>query len=144
MKDPTIYSVFLWAFTVLLIARVAGQLIVATSAPRWLPPMEQWQSGLLPYPVLVAGQAVVLTLMIWISIDFARGTGFWLAPHPALGRAALWWSYLYFAAMVVRYVRRMARRPDQRWLGGTIPIVFHSFVAAFQWTFATFHASARR
>ena len=99
------YSVFLWTFTVLLIARVAGQLIVATSAPRWLPPMEQWQSGLLPYPVLVAGQAVVLTLMIWISIDFARGTGFWLAPHPALGRAALWWSYLYFAAMVVRYVR---------------------------------------
>ena len=135
------YSVFLWAFTVLLIARVVGQLIVATSAPRWLPPMEQWQSGLLPYPMLVAGQAVVLTLMVWISIDFSRGSGFWVARHPGLGHAALWWSYLYFAAMVVRYVRRMTRRPDQRWLGGTIPIVFHSFVAAFQWTFGMFHVS---
>ena len=139
MKDPTIHSVFLAVFTVLLVARVAGQLMVATAAPKWLPPMEQWQSGLLPYPVLVAGQSVVLTLMIWITIDFAQGAGFWLAPHPVLGLAALWWSYLYFGAMVVRYIRRMARRPDQRWFGGTIPIIFHSFVAAFQWTFATYH-----
>ena len=45
--------------------------------------MEQWQSGLLPYPVLVAGQAVVLTLMIWISIDFSRGAGFWVAAASA-------------------------------------------------------------
>ena len=33
----------------------------------------------------------------------------------------------------------MTRRPDQRWLGGTIPIIFHSVVAAFLWTFATYH-----
>jgi hypothetical protein len=141
MKDPTAYSVFLWVFTLLLIGRVAGQLMVATVAPKWLPPMEQWQSGLVSYPVLVAGQAVVLTLMIWISVDFSRGAGFWIAPHPRLGLAALVWSYLYFGAMVVRYVVRMARRPDQRWLGGTIPIIFHSVVAAFQWTFGTYHVA---
>jgi hypothetical protein len=44
--------------------------------------------------------------------------------------------------MIVRYVIRMTRRPDQRWLGGTIPIVFHCVVAAFQWTFGTFHVLA--
>jgi hypothetical protein len=49
------------------------------------------------------------------------------------------WSYLYFGAMVVRYVVRMTRRPDQRWLGGTIPIIFHSLVAIFQWTFGNYH-----
>jgi hypothetical protein len=141
MKDPAAYSVFLWIFTVLLIGRVAGQLIVATSAPTWLPPMAQWQSGLVPYPVLVACQAVVLTLMIWISADFSRGIGFWVEPHPRLGLAALSWSYLYVGAMVVRYVARMARRPDQRWLGGTIPIIFHAVVAAFQWTFGTYHVA---
>jgi hypothetical protein len=139
MKDPTVYSVFLWIFTVLLIGRVAGQLLVATSAPRWLPPMEQWQSGLVSYPVLVVVQAVVLVLMIWISVDFSRGSGFWIAPHPRLGLTTLVWSYAYFAAMVIRYIVRMARRPDQRWLGGTIPIVFHAVVAAFQWTFGTYH-----
>ncbi len=53
----------------------------------------------------------------------------------------LGWSYLYAAAMVVRYVIRMARRPDQRWTGGTIPIIFHLVLAAFQWTFAQYHVS---
>jgi hypothetical protein len=141
--NPTIYGPYLWILTVLLVGRVVGQLIVARWAPRWLPPMEQWQSGLLPYPVLVAGQAIVLTLMIWISMDFSRGAGFWVRPMPGLGLAALWWSYLYFSAMVVRYIVRMIRRPDQRWLGGTIPIIFHSLVAAFQWLFGTYHASWR-
>lgn len=141
MDDPTAYSLFFWLCTVLLVARVLGQLVVAMAAPRWLPPMEQWQSGLLPYPVLVAGQAIVLVLMTWISVDFTRGAGFWVVPRPRLGLAALWWSYVYFGAMVVRYVIRMARRPDQRWLGGTIPIIFHSIVAAFQWAFGTYHVA---
>ena len=141
MKDPTAYSPWLWLFTLLLLGRVLGQLVVATAAPRWLPPMDRWQSGLLPYPVLLSGQMVVLTLMVWISLDFSLGAGFWVEPRPRLGLAALWWSALYFGAMLVRYVIRMARRPDQRWLGGTIPIIFHSVVAAFQWTFGLFHAS---
>ena len=53
----------------------------------------------------------------------------------------LLWSGLYFAAMIARYIIRMVRRPDQRWLGGTIPIVFHIVVAAFRWTFGTYHTS---
>jgi hypothetical protein len=142
MNDTTTYSVFLWIFTILLIGRVLGQLLVATYAPRWLPPMDEWQSGLVSYPVLLASQALVLALMISISVDFSRGAGFWVGPRAqGLGLAALWWSYVYFAAMIVRYAIRMTRRPDQRWLGGTIPIIFHSFVAAFQWTFGTFHRS---
>lgn len=139
--EPSAYAPYLWLFTVLLFWRVVGQLVVAWSAPRWLPPMEQWQSGLLPYPVLLAGQVVVLTLMVWISIDFSRGAGVWIEPRPRLGLAARLWSALYCAAMIARYIIRMVRRPDQRWLGGTIPIVFHIVVAAFQWTFGTYHAS---
>ena len=141
MRDLTTFSIFLWLFTALLVARVLGQLVVAGMSPKWLPPFEQWQSGLLPYPVLLAGQAIVLALMTWISTDFSRGYGFWVEPRPRLGLAALVWSYLYFASMVARYVVRMMRRPDQRWLGGTIPIIFHSIVAAFQWTFGTYHAT---
>ena len=139
LAEPAAYALYLWLFTVLLFGRVVGQLVVAWSAPRWLPPMEQWQSGLLPYPVLLAGQAVFLTLMFWISIDFSRGAGIWVEPRPRLGFAARLWSSLYFAAMITRYVIRMVRRPDQRWLGGTIPIVFHIVVAAFQWTFGVYH-----
>jgi len=133
------YAPILWVLTILLFGRVVGQLIVFFYGPRWLPPMEQWQSGLVPYPLLVAVQCVVLYLMVSISVDFTRASGFWMEPHPRLGTIVLWWSYLYLSAMVVRYVVRMSRRPDQRWLGGTIPIVFHSLVAVFQWIFAAHH-----
>ena len=143
VNDPATLRCALWLFTVLLIGRVIGQIVVVLWAPRWLPPMQQWQSGLLPYPVLLIGQAVVLTLMIWISIDFSNRAGYWVEPHPALGLAAVWWSYLYAGAMVVRYIVRMKRRPDQRWFGGTIPIVFHTVVAAFQWTFGMYHITLR-
>jgi hypothetical protein len=141
LKDPGAYSFFLTLFTVLLFARVIGQLVVVLFAPRWLPPMEQWQSGLLPYPVLLASQIVVLTFMVLISADFARGAGFFVQPHPRGGTFAVWFGCAYFAGMIVRYIIRMKRHPDQRWLGGTIPIVFHSFVAAFLWTWGMYQVS---
>jgi hypothetical protein len=133
------YGPILWLLTALLFLRVIGQLIVYFTAPKWLPPMAQWQSGLVPYPLLVVVQAVVLALMASISIDFSRGEGYWTEPHPWIGGAAYWWSYLYPGAMVVRYLVRMTRRPDQRWAGGTIPIIFHALAATFQWIFGAYH-----
>jgi hypothetical protein len=135
------YAPWLWLFTILLLLRVIGQIVVVLRAPRWLPPMEQWQSGLLPYPVLLLGQAIVLTLMVWICIDFTRGAGIFVQPHPGRGRYVVWFGIVYFAGMVLRYVVWMWRRPDQRWFGGTIPIVFHSVVAAFIYTFGTYHTT---
>jgi hypothetical protein len=141
VKDPFLYSVFLIVFTILLFGRVAGQLIVYLSAPRWLPPMDHWQSGLLPYPVLLASQFVVLTCMVLICRDFVRGHGFFVAPHPRGGVFSMWFAAVYFAGMIVRYILTMIRRPERRWLGsGTIPIVFHSVVAAFLWTWGRFQA----
>jgi len=129
---------WLWSFTVLLFLRVVGQVVVVLFAPRWLPPMEQWHSGLLPYPLLLTGQIAVLTTMVLIAIDFSRGDGYFLRRHPRGDRIVLWFSYVYFIAMILRYAIRMITRPDQQWLGGTIPIVFHCVVAAFLWTYASY------
>jgi hypothetical protein len=134
LKDPTAYAFFLTLFTVLLVGRVLGQLLVVLFAPRWLPPMEQWQSGLLPYPVLIVSQLVVLTFMVLIAADFIRGSGYFFAPHPRGGVFSVVFACIYFAGMVLRYILRMKWYPDQRWFGGTIPIVFHSFVAMFLFT----------
>lgn len=141
--DPAASGAWLWLFTGLLFLRVVGQLVVVLRAPRWLPPMHQWQSGLLPYPLLLAGQVIVLTLMARISLDFTRGTGIFVQPYPGRGQYVVWFSVVYFGSMVLRYVIRMARRPDQRWFGGTIPIVFHSVVAAFLFVFGMYHAQLR-
>ena len=137
--DPAAYSPWLWLFAALLLLRVIGQLIVVRRAPRWLPPMDQWQSGLLPYPVLLLGQAIVLGLMLWICLDFTSAAGRFVRPYPNRAGYVIGFSYLYFGGMVLRYIIWMWRRPDQRWLGGTIPIVFHCVVAAFIFTFGLYH-----
>ena len=139
MPHPQGYACWLWLLTIMLTLRVLGQIVVAWRAPRWLPPMGQWQSGLLPYPVLLLGQAIVLTLLIWISTNFSRGAGIFVQPYPGRGRYVVWFACVYFGGMVVRYVVWMYLRPDQRWFGGTIPVIFHCVVAAFLWTFGMYH-----
>ena len=129
----------LWLFTVLLFFRVIGQIVVVLFAPRWLPPMEQWQSGLLPYPVLLAGQAVVLTLMVWISADFSQ------APGSFCDLAGGGSRDLVVQLPVPWRDGRPLRGQDDAPAGpalarGTIPMIFHSVVAAFLSTFAIYHA----
>ena len=47
--------------------------------------MDQWQSGLLPYPVLLLAQVLVLSVMFWICADFSRGQGMFVQPYPGRG-----------------------------------------------------------
>lgn len=121
--------------------RVFGQVVVALYAPRWLPAMEHWYSGLMPYRYLLPAQFVLLTLMVLIAYDIQRMDGFfaaggWEALSPALRLAAV----VYFGAMVARYVLTMALRPERRWFKRTIPIWFHMVLATALWTFGSYHS----
>ena len=105
--------------------------------------MQDWQSGLLPYPVLLASQIAILAVQAKASLDFARGDGFTVRPRPRLGRALIVLSAIYFATMLVRYALTMLFYPERRWLGtGTIPIVFHWVLAAYFATLGRWHATA--
>lgn len=46
----------LWTLLALFALRVAGQALVAFSDVRFLPPMQAWYSGLMPYPYLLPSQ----------------------------------------------------------------------------------------
>lgn len=140
MRDPSPYAVALWSLTALFLLRVTGQVVVVLFHPRWLPPMAQWYSGLLAYCYLLPLQGVILAVMVAICRDFSRGAGFFVERRPAAGQWVVHYSCLYFTAMVVRYVVWMKRRPDQRWLGGTIPIAFHFVLAGFLYVLGRYHA----
>jgi hypothetical protein len=132
---------WLWILLAAFLGRVAGQVVVVLFRPRWLPPMPQWYSGLLPYRYLLPVQIVFLAVMAAMAFDVSNGYGFFARPNPGLGRQLMLWSYVYGGSMIVRYAIRMWTRPDQRWLGGTIPIVFHIVLAAFLWVFGDWHAT---
>ena len=129
----------LWFLTVLFIMRVAGQVIVAIRPQSWLPPMWQW--NLIPYSVLLPIQLVFIAVMVWINLAFSNGTGIALVKNPALGKFLIVFSAVYALVMAIRYVVRMRRRPDQRWFGGTIPIVFHFVLAAYVYLLGGFYAA---
>ena len=137
--DPRFAGMFLWIFLALFLLRVLGQVVVVLRAPRWLPPMEQW--NLTPYRLLLPTQILFLAVMGWIARDLTRDAGFLAQPHGVLGFSLIWFSYVYVGAMVIRYAVRMGRRPEQRWSGGAIPIVFHFVLAAFVHTLGSYHAS---
>jgi hypothetical protein len=125
--------------SVAFLMRVVGQVLVASGEVTWLPSMEQWQSGLLPYPLLLLAQIVILCLQAWICRDLWQGRGYFASPHLRGARWIARFSYAYAAAMVARYVVTMWLHPEWRWFDHTIPIWFHLVLAAFLWTYSQFH-----
>jgi hypothetical protein len=115
----------------LFFLRVLGQLLVARRRRSWLPPMEQWQSGLMPYPALLTSQAAILTLQTAIELQSLRGEGVLVEPRPRLGRIIRRLSVIYFGSMLFRYVYSMTRFPERHLFGKTIPIIFHCILATY-------------
>jgi hypothetical protein len=129
-------AILLWLLLALFCLRVAGQVVVVWLHPRWLPSMDQWYSGLLPYPLLLPAQILLITLMTAIALQVSASATPFGKPHPTVGLVLIPFSFVYAGSMAVRYALRMRRHPDQRWLDGTIPIIFHVVLAAFLFLFA--------
>lgn len=120
---------------VLFLGRVVGQILVATVAPAWLPPMARWYSGLMPYRFLVPIQIVFLILMTAMTIGVARESQP-LGTLPArVGTWIVLASYVYAFGMIARSIRYALAEPEHR--GVLIPIVFHFVLAAFLFTFGS-------
>lgn len=130
---------FLWVLFLIFILRVIGQMLVALGWQGFLPPMEQWHSGIMPYSWLVLFQIVIIVLYAKICWDFTRGYGYCVTPRRGLGKGLLIFGALYFWSMVIRYVLHMAFHPEARWFGGTIPIFLHCVLATFLLIVGNFH-----
>ena len=119
----------LWTLLTLFTLRVIGQLAVAAGRASFLPPMDQWQSGVLPYPMLLASQAAILVLLGAVCVQFSRGRGYFVVPRRWLATPLWVAGWIYALSMIARYAVSMAMRPEMRWTGDLIPIVFHLVLA---------------
>jgi hypothetical protein len=109
---------------------VLGQALVAFAGVGFLPPMQAWYSGLMPYEVLLPAQLLIIALMAKICLDFTRGDGFFFRRNRFFASTWLWFGSVYLAAMVARAVFLWDR---------PIPIVFHWVLAAFVITVGLSH-----
>ena len=120
----------LWFLLGLFVLRVVGQALVVFLEVQFLPPMEAWYSGLMPYEYLLPSQIVIIAVMAKICLDFTRGRGFFFDRNRFFATAWLWFGYLYLAAMIARAIFLWDH---------PIPIVFHWVLAAFVLTVGLSH-----
>ena len=117
----------------LFFGRVVGQIQVLLLEPEWLPPMQAWYSGVLPYPVLLPVQIVLLMVMSLVTYDHVRGRGFFWPSRRAVRIGLRAFAILYAAAMALRLVVMMSLPPHSPLEAGIIPITFHWVLAGFAW-----------
>ena len=123
----------MWILLALFVLRVLGQALVAFFDVGFLPPLEAWYSGLMPYEYLLPSQILIIAVMAKICLDFTRRRGFFFEPKRFLAQEWLWFGYVYLAAMIARAVFLWDH---------PIPIVFHWVLAAF--VIAVGHSHRRR
>ena len=125
----------LWTLLALFVLRVAGQAMVAFWGVPWLPPMERWYSGLMPYPLLLPAQIAIIVLMAKICSDFTRRRGFFVHPRRFFAGPWLWFGWIYLAVMLLRLPLQLHLKPD----GPLIPIPFHWVLASFVIAVGSWH-----
>jgi hypothetical protein len=135
--DPTPYVAILSVLFALFVARVVGQILAATTRPRWLPPMSRWYSGVMPYRYLLPSQVLITVLMAAMILGVSGRMGALGARRESLGLIALLASYVYAAGMVWRAAHRAVQPPERR--GVVIPILFHLVLAMFLFVYGSWH-----
>jgi putative CocE/NonD family hydrolase len=133
---------YFWVLATLLFLfclRVLGQVLVAFFHVSYLPPMEEWFSGLIPYPELLSAQILIIVLYGKVCLDFFRGHGLFHTPRRAVGTGFLIFGSIYLSVMVVRYIIRMSLYAHERWAGGCIPIFFHWVLSSFLVVLGSYH-----
>ena len=128
----------LWVLLGLFVLRVVGQMLLGLGvlhAGGLVPPWDEWQSGLVPYPWLLVSQVLIVVTLVKASADVSRGRGYFARPNRMLGKGLILIGSLYAFGMAIRY-----------WLQGrlSIPLVFHWVLAGYLLVFGAFHLRSAR
>lgn len=117
----------LWFLTGLFAFRVAAQ-PAALAFDRLLPSFNSWDGGVLPYPVLLVTQLVILGWLASTAWRFSTGR---VTVRPLVGRAALAFGGVYFIAMFLRLLLGATVLGDVRWFASPLPAFFHLVLATY-------------
>ena len=108
--------------------RVAAQLAQAVYEVPFLPPFDDWQGSVIPYPALLPTQAGILVAM---AVVIARVRTDTIAPRPWKRQACFAIGGPYLAVMAFRLVAGLTFLSDYAWFAQTLPAFFHMVLAAF-------------
>ena len=127
-RRTSIVATVLAVLAAAFLARVVAQLAQAVTTVSFLPAFDAWQSGALPYPVLLGSQLLILAVQAVVIRRAASGS---LRLSTGRRRALALLGGLYFAAMVGRGVAGLTVLDGHGWFDAPLPTVFHLVLASF-------------
>ena len=128
MKGSRLTLVLMGVLTAVFVLRVCAQLLQALYPVGWIPEFEDWQSGALPYPILLAGQFGIIGLMSFVLHRVRNGT---IRARPWKYRVCLVFGGVYFAVMAFRWLAGLTFMAEQAWFAKSLPAFFHLVLASF-------------
>ena len=131
-----IYSFWLWCLFGLFLFRVLAQLAQAQNTLPFLPPFESWHSALIPYPLLLVIQVIILGFLAKVTVTFSKGQ---VIPSRTAGRIWFGLGAIYFGAMMLRVTLGFTLCSGQAWFSNYLPTFFHLVLASFLLIVGTYH-----
>ena len=128
MRSDRLLLIAMSVLVALFGLRVAAQLWQAIYPLEWVPEFAAWHSGLLPYPVLLATQFLIIYLM---SYMLHRARTRRIRPKR--------WKYVlcyvfgapYMTLMAFRWVAGLTVLADSPWFSKSLPAFFHIVLAIY-------------
>lgn len=130
------YAKWLWLCASLFAFRVAAQLAALLFKPKFLPAFESWHGGVLPYPLLLGAQILILIWLAWTAWQFSKNN---MHPHRRLGVVIIIFASLYFLVMLLRFLLGLTILSEHRWFASYLPAFFHLVLACYLFLYGHFH-----
>lgn len=105
----------------------------------WIPAFERWSSGVIPYPLLLVLQLLILVSMV----SGCAYPGRWRPGSSAI-RTMKWLALAYFLIMLLRLIVALSGVSSPPWWQMPLPALFHLVLAGYLYLFAQYHNNLRK
>lgn len=130
------HAALLAALLLLFLGRVAAQCVQWLWPTPLLPDFAAWQSGLLPYWLLLASQIFILAVVLHQIVRIWTGGA---RPNRRLGAVLLVLGGVYMAGASFRLAAGIANLFDLPFFQAKLPSLFHMVLAAVVLVLGDFH-----
>ena len=128
MRREILLLLLMSVLAALFCLRVSAQLLQVIFPVGWIPAFEDWHSGVLPYPVLLASQLCIIGLMSYALNKVRNRT---VRPRVWKYRLCFVFGGAYFVFMAIRLIAGLTFLAENAWFSRPLPAFFHLVIASF-------------
>jgi hypothetical protein len=130
--EQILFHIGIWLFTIIFFIRILTQIFVGIYSPAFLPKMDLWYSGVMPYPYLLTYQMFMYTCMVIFNFCFFMRKGpLFIFLNDSTYKYFICFGVIYFCLMIFRFIRLKIKWPDIKWPRGSIPVLFHFVLSSY-------------